>query len=111
MKLQRLCLCWICALFVACTAEDKPPNLIEDDVYIDLLVEMQIIKSHSYIEPGLKVDSLRMEVLDYYGVTKAEFLQSHAFYQSEGEVQVERIEEAIERLRTLEGKLLQQAGE
>jgi hypothetical protein len=90
-------------LFIAsCAGEQKPEGLIGEDVYIDLLVEFQIIKSQSYIEPGLQLDSLRMQALAYHGVSKEDFIRSHDYYQTEGEAQVLRIEKAIERVTALQ---------
>ncbi len=107
MKLNRFFVISMCLLLVACGAEEKPQDLIEEEVYINLLVELQIIKSQSYIEPGLETDSLRLEVLNYYGISKEVFLRSHEYYQTEGRAQVQRIEKAIERVSELEGRVLE----
>lgn len=79
----------------------KPKELIAEDTYIDLLVELQLVRSYgeSNYADSLTVDSLANKVFGRYGVSDTAFYQSHQYYQQFPEEQEVRIDEAIERLK------------
>lgn len=79
----------------------KPKELIAEDTYIDLLVELQLVRSYgeSNYADSLTVDSLTTEVFERYEVSDSVFYQSHQYYQQFPEEQEIRIDEAIERLK------------
>ncbi len=88
-------------LLSGCGDSDRPGNLIEEDTYINLLVELQLVKSHiqsSKIKPGV-ADSLERVIYDKYDITRDQFLQSHHYYQKQSTEQKKRLDEAIERLK------------
>lgn len=90
------------ALMVSCGAGTEPPeNLIKEDKYIDLLIELQLLKSYQAISniDSTTADSLLRAVFKKYGVTEKQFKKSHEYYQGRLEKQIERIDQAIDRLR------------
>lgn len=79
----------------------KPDQLIKEDKYIDLMVELQLVRSYgeSNALDSLIVDSLTNEVFQKYEITDSVFVQSHNYYQQFPKKQKNRIEKAIERLK------------
>lgn len=79
----------------------KPDQLIQEDEYIDLMVELQLVRSYGETNSldSLTVDSLTDEVFQKYEVTDSVFVQSHNYYQQFPKKQQTRIEKAIERLK------------
>ena len=84
-----------------CQSEERPPGLIEENVYIDLLVELQLLKSYRRTIPAdsSKIDSLKNSIYARYQVTEEQFRMSHNFYQEDPEAQKRRVDMAIEQLR------------
>lgn len=85
-----------------CSEDSQKPNeLIAEDTYIDLLIELQLVRSYgeSNYADSLTVDSLATEVFEHYGVSDSAFYQSHQYYQQFPQEQEVRIDEAIERLK------------
>lgn len=79
----------------------RPDNLIAEDTYIDLLVELQLLRSYAESKQtdSLTIDSLTSEVFDRYEVSDEVFRSSHNYYQQFPKQQIDRIEKAIERLK------------
>lgn len=88
------------ALLLGCNS-DKPDNLLTEDTYINLMVELQLLRSYQQQgQPDSSaVDSLRNSIFEQYGATETQFRTSHEYYQQDINQQSERISEAIERLR------------
>lgn len=88
-------------LLTACFEEDTPPYLIEEDTYINMLAELQLVKSYrqNFAADTAKVDSLRNLIYQRYDITEEQFRLSHNFYQQDPVKQKERVDMAIERLR------------
>lgn len=84
-----------------CEQNDPPPNVIEEDTYIDMLVELQLLRSYIERVPSdsATIDSLYKEIYSKYNVTNEQFRQSHEYYQDHYINQKKRIDTAIERLR------------
>lgn len=90
----------ICSFILLGCGDDKPSNLLAEDTYIDLLVELQLLRSYQQNHPDASgIDSLRTVIFDKYHTTEVQFKQSHQYYQQDIDRQSERIKEAIERLR------------
>lgn len=88
------------ALLVLGCSNDKPDNLLAEDTYVDLLVELQLLRSYQQNHPNAsRVDSLRNVIFDKYNANEEQFKRSHEYYQQDIDRQSERIKEAIERLR------------
>lgn len=82
-------------------APPKPENLIEEDVYIDLVVEMQHITTYRNALPDIiSADSLKSIVFQKYEITEEQFIASHKYYQHQVESHISRIERAIERIES-----------
>lgn len=79
----------------------KPERLVEEDKYINLMVELQLVRSYGETNSldSLTVDSLTDEVFHKYEITDSIFVKSHNYYQRFPEKQQTRIEKAIERLK------------
>ncbi|MDZ7682217.1 MAG: DUF4296 domain-containing protein [Fodinibius sp.] len=92
-----LLLCW-----VGCEENpQKPDQLIEEDKYVNLMVELQLVRSYAENADtdSVTVDSLKQQVLQKYGVGLADFNASHQYYQKFPQEQKNRVEQAIERLK------------
>lgn len=101
--LKRLAISAVILLaMIACNRTDEPPqHLIKEDKYINLMIEMQLLKVYqlqSKIDRA-QVDSLMQAVFNKYGVTKQQFKRSHRFYQNQLKNHDKRVETAIDRLR------------
>ncbi len=84
----------------------KPSDLIEEETYISLLVEFELI--HTLHEArGDTEDTIRFRkmVMDEYGVTEEQFRRSHAWYEQEIREQLERYRTALDRLNEEFGKM------
>lgn len=90
-------------LLAGCMQEGSPPpDLIDEDTYIDLLVEMQLVKSYQerIIPDSSSTDGLIPKIMEHYGVTEDQFRRSHLYYQDQISEQQKRISEAIDRLHS-----------
>lgn len=106
MSCRALSLTLILAVLLLSTGcgddQPRPPeNLIEEDRYIELLAELQMIRSYQEFLPrdSTTVDSLIGVVYDKYDISREQFIESHNYYRQDLEGQVERLDEAIERIR------------
>lgn len=79
----------------------KPNNLIDEDTYTDLLIELQLIRSYGEHADtdSTTIDSLTTEVFQKYEVTRELFRESHQYYQQFPAEQKMRTEKAIEQLK------------
>lgn len=79
----------------------KPTQLVAEDKYIDLLVELQLLRSYgdSKETDSLTIDSLTSVIFDQYNVSDEVFWTSHNYYQKFPAKQKKRVEEAIDRLK------------
>lgn len=79
----------------------KPNNLIDEETYTDLLVELQLIRSYgeNADTDSTTIDSLTTEVFQKHEVTRESFRESHQYYQQFPQEQKIRTENAIERLK------------
>lgn len=96
------CLC-LSVMFAACgrpASPQKPANLIDEDVYVSLMAEIQLIKTHFNAErDSVNVDSLKQLVYNKYGVSDEQYIASNTFYQQQVENQLVRVQRAIELLK------------
>lgn len=100
MRTTAILLCiWLAAF--GCS-NNEPSNLIGEDKYINLMVELQLLQSYQkYQQPdSTTVDSLREIIFQRYEVTENQFEQSHQYYQDHNiRNQRDRIGKAVEELR------------
>lgn len=100
MRTTAILLCiWLAAF--GCS-NNKPSDLISEDKYIDLMVELQLLQSYQkHQQPdSTTVDSLREVIFQRYGITESRFEQSHQYYQDHNiRNQRDRIGKAVEALR------------
>lgn len=94
---------FLCAFILASCGQDsqKPKNVIAEDTYIDLLVELQLVRSYAQNAPtdSLVIDSLTNRVFEKYEISGKTFWESHNYYQKFPKKQKTRIDKAIERLK------------
>ncbi len=92
-----------CALFLSSCFDhdDRPADLLPEETYIDLMVELQLLKSYQERQQtdSTSADSLRNAIFEKHGATEERFSKSHRYYQEDIEAQRERISRAIEKLR------------
>ena len=90
-------------LFLGCNDEpvmEKPEDLIPEDAYIDLIAELQLIKSHYSAEPDeVDLDSLKQEIYQKYEINEEQFISSNRYYQQQVSAQINRIDQAMLRLQ------------
>lgn len=96
------CILILVGSFPACSGIEGPPeNPIEEDTYINLLIELQLLKSYQESIPpdSVDVDSLKGLIFDKYGVTEQQFRVSHSLYQQQIDQQQQRVVRAIDSLK------------
>lgn len=84
------------------TAENPAPpeSLLAEETYVDLLVELQLLRSYARTLPdSADTDSLQAAIFQRYDVDAGRFRLSHDYYQKNLEAQKRRIDRAIEELR------------
>lgn len=98
------CVLAVMMLTTAClknNTQPKPKDLIAEDTYIDLMVEMQHITTYRNAEPdSVNADSLKNLVYEKYNVTDEQYLRSHRYYQSHIQDQIVRIDTVLLRLES-----------
>ncbi|WP_428236129.1 DUF4296 domain-containing protein [Gracilimonas sp.] len=103
---QAVFLLLVVVVGYGCMGPDKAPepeNLINEQNYIDLLIEMQHISTYRDAHPdSVNADSLKALVYDKFGITEEQFLTSHTFYQKQVERQLIRVQEVIRQLENEE---------
>lgn len=101
---QRLFLLSILLVFILanCTENpQKPDNLIDEDTYTNLMIELQLVRSYgeNAETDSAAIDSLTTEVFQKYEVSAESFMETHQYYEHFPKQQKARTEEAIERLK------------
>lgn len=103
MKSHAWCTLFFVLLLSSCASNTtpKPEELISEDKYINLMVELQLVRTYNENAEvdSATVDSLKNKVLQEYGETIESFRASHQYYQQFPQEQKKRIEKAIERLK------------
>lgn len=82
--------------------EPRPENLVPEPTYIDLLVELQHVRTLRNSQPdSIDTDSLQTLtniVYEKYDVNEEQFRSSHRYYQTQIDEQLRRVEEAVRRM-------------
>lgn len=102
MKAHVLSLLLLLLIMVGCEdTPQKPTQLIAEDKYVNLMVELQLVRSYGDNADidSLTVDSLKQAVLQKYEVKLSDFYDSHRYYQKFPRDQKKRVDKAIERLK------------
>lgn len=91
--------------FSACN-DREPDDLIEENQYIDLLVEFELLNTIQRLEgDSLYTVELTETVLDGYGITMDQFERSYLYYMENPEKHRQMHREAIDRLNQEVGRL------
>jgi hypothetical protein len=98
--MTRLFVLIVSPLFLLIPACDQDPEVLEEEVYEQLLIEFTILNQmdESYLG-GRSIDDLREKVYSNYNITQEKFHKSHEYYQQNIPEQLERIEKIGLRLR------------
>lgn len=90
--------------------KSTPDNILEEKVYLDLLIETQLL---AVVQEMSTSDSLMLlyknELFEEYSTTEQTFLESHKYYQSQIDEQIVRISLVQQRLDSLVVKLQNEA--
>lgn len=90
---------WFLTSCIGPDAPQKPKNLMPEDHYVDMLVDMQHIVTWRNVDPdSINADSLKQLIYQRYSVTEEQFEATHNYYQQQVERQLVRIDEVIRRL-------------
>ncbi|MFV1884388.1 MAG: DUF4296 domain-containing protein [Balneola sp.] len=88
--------------FFGCVDEEivpKPDNLIDEETYVKLMVEIQLLDAWIFTSDKISnPDSIKQELFRYYNTTEESFYLSNAYYQSNPEDHVARIDSALKLL-------------
>jgi len=85
---------------------NRPADLIDEETYIDLLVEFELIESLYQVREDSD-ESLRFKrkVFREYGITEEQFRRSHQWYEQDVPGQLSRYRTALDRLNEEYGKI------
>ncbi len=76
-----------------------PDNLIDEDTYVDILVEMHLLASLKEIKDDQEVfEEGQKAVLEHYGIDRDQFQNSHEYYHRDMKAQSLRYREVRSRL-------------
>ena len=82
---------FILILLAGCREKDKPKDLLEEPLYMELLAEVFLVESYVEImDQREKEDSLLNVVFEEYSVDRGRFERSHEFYQRQPDRQEAR---------------------
>jgi hypothetical protein len=93
----------LCSVFLfACEEEPvipPPENLIAEDVFIDLMTELQLYDALVYTtDAPQRTDSLVNVIFDKYETSPDQYLSSQIYYQSQIEAHMVRLDTVLARL-------------
>jgi hypothetical protein len=104
--LRKVCLFTAALIIIPACDDGKPDDLIEKDVYIDLLVEFELLRTIQRIDgDSLHTVQLTRTVLEEYGITYEQFERSYHYYMEDPEDHRQMYREAIDRLNQEVGRL------
>lgn len=93
-------------LFGSCRNEEKPENILSEERYEQVFIELTIVDQMNEDLLGEKTrHDLRNEVFQEYGISEEEFNRSHRYYEQQVEKQIERMEELNLKLREVRDTL------
>ena len=98
------------SLTLSCEDESfpKPDDLIPEDTYIKLMVDVQLFDALVYTSDSLgNSDSLRHSLFEQYNTNEETFLRSHYYYQSNISEHNTRLDSALNALAEEQKKLYQ----
>lgn len=98
------------SFFLNCEEEPfpKPDDLIPEDTYIRLMVDVQLFDALVYTSDSLSnADSLRHALFEQYHTNEDVFLRSHYYYQSNIGKHNARLDSALNALAEEQKKLYQ----
>jgi hypothetical protein len=85
---------------LAFNACEKEPELVDEELYKSILMELAILNQMDQELLGDRDKSeLRQEIFAKYGVEQENFGRSHEIYQSNIDAQMERVNEIQDRLK------------
>lgn len=88
----------ILIFFLSCNT-DRPKDLIPEDLYLDLLIELEM--AHSFfvsVDDSIMVKELILSIFEHYDISPERFERSHLWYDSDIDAQILRYRKALDRL-------------
>ena len=89
----------VLCLFIVSSCGDQPDDLIDENTYVDILVEVHVMNaiSDQYEDPAMTFE-VQESILEEYDITKEQFDASHQWYIQDIPRQRERLTVARDRL-------------
>lgn len=98
--MNRIYLVFILFIMLAACTDSEPENLISEEVYEMIFIELAIIDQVEEVLLGeYSRQELRQEMYAHYGVSAEEFANTHQFYEQNIDEQLRRIDRINDRLR------------
>lgn len=85
-------------LLIGCSDQQKPDDLIPEDQYIKLIVELQLVESAAD-QDTVNSEQLVDRIYKKYDIDQDQFIRSHRYYSDEVSQQKKRIKQALKLLR------------
>lgn len=86
----------------------KPDDLLAEDVYLNVLMEIQMLDALVYTTDSLPdIDSLQSQIFKEYELDQERFQRSHVYYQQDVEGQIVRLDSALKMLEAERQYILQ----
>ncbi len=101
----------IILLFSLTTGCDQvtPGDLIDENTYIDILVEMHLLAAAKELDDDEKrFQAGQKAILAHYDISREQFQRSHTYYHRNMDSQMHRFREVQDRLETLGSELTDQ---
>lgn len=103
---------FLIAFSSGCNNSNKPEVLIDEDKYIDLLVELFLLSAIMEKKDSSKeYEELQDVILLHYGITREQFQESHLYYHQDMRKQNKRFEIVRQRLENMSQKLIERTEE
>ncbi len=89
--------------------ESPPPDLIEEETYINILAEIHLLAAiHDHFENEQKYTETQEAILEHYDISRDQFERSHDYYHRDMDAQLQRLREARNLLEGLSQEYIYQ---
>jgi len=86
---------------VSCNDPERPEDLVDEDIYVEIFTELVIIQQLNDEQLGpVSREYLIEQVYDKYSVSEDQFNRSHYYFQRQPDRQIDRIEQVESRIKT-----------
>jgi hypothetical protein len=88
-------------LIISCKEENKPINLVEKDVMIQIMYDLSVLQAIKYQNPT-SIDSFKINARDFvfkkYKVDSLQFAQSNVYYSLDSQQYKEMFSQVVNRI-------------